>query len=62
MTLAQRPGSLERMQSWCGEPLGNDVRLALHVRVLGRKMPRVLSLSPGEVNEPMGTASGSEAA
>lgn len=37
------------MQSSFREPLDNDIRLALHVWVLGRKMSSVLSPSPGKV-------------
>lgn len=46
------------MQSWGREQLGNDIRLALHIRVLGKETSSVLFLSPGKVKTPMSRASG----
>lgn len=46
------------MQSSFREPLDSDIRLALHVWVLGRKMPSVLSLSPGKLKMYMDIPSG----
>lgn len=38
------------MQSWCGERLDNDIRLALHIWLLGGKMSSVLCLSQKSQN------------